>query len=171
MSTRPTAPPMMPFDGNVMPGFGAALTLPVAAIVSHRPEVNAVRQAILGSGLAQASYPGMSAANRALQAVAPSWMANLSRAVHGDPADRSYANAFKDAMSWAIFNGKNPEDPKVKADIMNQAREMYLVLSASSLFSPYSQTPDFPGMEPVKELRQLQSDHRNTVGSHLFLQR
>jgi hypothetical protein len=171
MFTKAIAPPMMPFDGNVMPGFGAALTLPVAAIVSRRPSVNAVRQAILGPGFSQTSYPGMSAANRAIQAVAPTWMSNLSRAVHADPADRSYANAFKDAMSWAIFNGKNPEDPKTKAAIMAQAREMYLVRAASSLFSPYSQTPDFEGMAPVKELRQLQADHGNTVGSHLFLQK
>jgi hypothetical protein len=171
MFTKAIAPPMMPFDGNVMPGFGAALTLPVAAIVSRRPEVNAVRQAILGPGFAQTSYPGMSAANRAIQAVAPSWISNLSRAVHGDPADRSFSNAFKDAMAWAVFNGKNSEDPATYKAIMAQTREMYLVRAASSLFSPYSQTPDFQGMAPVKEIHQLQADHGNAVGTHLFLQK
>lgn len=171
MFTKTIAPPMMPFGGDVLPGFGAALTLPISAIVSRRPEVNAVRQAILGPGFGNVSYPGMSSTNRALAAVAPAWMSNLSRAVHGDPADRSFANAFKDAMAWAIWNGRNPEDPKTKADVMKQTRDMYLVRSLSSLFSPYSQTPDFQGMSPVKELRQLQADHGNTVGSHLFLQK
>lgn len=171
MFTKTIAPPMMPFGGDVLPGFGAALTLPISAIVSRRPEVNAVRQAILGPGFGNVSYPGMSSTNRALAAVAPSWMSNLSRAVHGDPADRSFANAFKDAMAWAIWNGRNPEDPATKADVMAQTREMYLVRSLSSMFSPYSQTPDFQGMSPVKELRQLQADHGNTVGSHLFLQK
>lgn len=164
-------PPMLPFSGDVQPGFGAALTLPVSMITSMKPRVEEVRSAILGPGFSQASYPGMSAANRAIQAVAPSWLSNLSRAVHGDPGDASFANAFKDAMAWAIWNGKNPEDPATKAAIMGQTRQMYLMRAASSLFSPYAQTPDFSGMAPVQELRQLQADHGNSVGTHLFVQK
>lgn len=171
---KAAVPPMLPFSTHVLPGFGPVLTIPAALISLARPSLDEapgakeIRDMILGAGGGE-NEPGRGYLDTILGDVAPSWMSRFSQAMTGEHGDRVYANAQKDVLAWQAFNHRNPLDPKVQKQTSELTRGLYFVRGLLSFLSPYTPTPNVPGMQEADKLRRLQSKYGNEEGTRQYL--
>lgn len=161
------SPPELPFSGDIIPGFGPAVSLPIAFLATNKHTPQSLVNGVLGP--IDTSLPYQGAADRMLNAVVPSWIGHLTDAVLGDEGNATFGGAVIDAMKWKAFNGENLADPQVQLSAKNQARELMVLKAAMSLFSPYSSTATLSNAALTNELFQDRQKYGDALGTQKFL--
>lgn len=162
-------PKGIPFSVDILPGFMPVMSLPVDWVTMDRPNLQWVRDTVLGGGAGERIDPDRSWTDNLIAHVQTGWVDKLSRAVFPNDRDRMYSNSVKDALAYLAYKGEDISKTEVQEKAKRQARTMWLTRGLTQFISPYSPTA-FPfGADVIDDYRKMRTEFGPEIGTANFL--